>query len=69
MKRGMVRKCPVCERPVEPRAANPSFPFCSPRCRQVDLGRWLGEEYRLADRHVEDQEDEQKPPPDDSFDA
>ena len=22
-------------------------PFCSPRCRLVDLGRWLGEEYRI----------------------
>ena len=23
----------------------PDFPFCSPRCRMVDLGRWLGEDY------------------------
>ncbi len=41
------------------RAKNPSFPFCSPRCRAVDLGRWLGEEYRVPDRHAEDVEDEQ----------
>jgi endogenous inhibitor of DNA gyrase (YacG/DUF329 family) len=26
-----------------------SFPFCSPRCRDVDLGRWLREEYRIPD--------------------
>jgi endogenous inhibitor of DNA gyrase (YacG/DUF329 family) len=26
----------------------PQFPFCGPRCRLIDLGRWLGEEYRLA---------------------
>jgi endogenous inhibitor of DNA gyrase (YacG/DUF329 family) len=25
----------------------PDFPFCSRRCRIIDLGRWLGEEYRL----------------------
>lgn len=26
----------------------PSFPFCSKRCRTIDLGRWLGEEYRAS---------------------
>ncbi|MCK8786347.1 DNA gyrase inhibitor YacG [Roseomonas sp. NAR14] len=31
------RRCPVCGKPAE--AA--TRPFCSPRCRQVDLGRWL----------------------------
>jgi endogenous inhibitor of DNA gyrase (YacG/DUF329 family) len=25
----------------------PDWPFCSPRCRLIDLGRWLGESYRL----------------------
>jgi endogenous inhibitor of DNA gyrase (YacG/DUF329 family) len=24
----------------------PQFPFCSDRCRLIDLGRWLGEDYR-----------------------
>jgi len=32
------------------RPENPSFPFCSPRCRTVDLGRWLGGDYRLPVR-------------------
>jgi endogenous inhibitor of DNA gyrase (YacG/DUF329 family) len=27
----------------------PDFPFCSPRCKLVDLGRWLGEAYRVPD--------------------
>jgi uncharacterized protein len=27
----------------------PDFPFCSPRCKLVDLGRWLGESYRVPD--------------------
>jgi len=26
----------------------PEFPFCSSRCKLVDLGRWLGEAYRIA---------------------
>jgi endogenous inhibitor of DNA gyrase (YacG/DUF329 family) len=31
------------------RAAAPAFPFCSERCAMADLGRWLGEEYRIPD--------------------
>jgi len=27
---------------------NPFRPFCSERCRLIDLGRWASEEYRLA---------------------
>ncbi|HVY60675.1 MAG TPA: DNA gyrase inhibitor YacG, partial [Planctomycetota bacterium] len=25
------------------------FPFCSERCRAVDLGRWVDEEYRVSE--------------------
>jgi endogenous inhibitor of DNA gyrase (YacG/DUF329 family) len=25
----------------------PEHPFCSPRCKKIDLGRWLGEKYTL----------------------
>jgi len=49
--------CPMCKKPVGLRKTNPSFPFCSPRCRAVDLGKWLGEEYRVPDAHPEDLED------------
>jgi endogenous inhibitor of DNA gyrase (YacG/DUF329 family) len=30
-----------------PRPGNASFPFCSPRCKLVDLGRWLDGGYRI----------------------
>ena len=51
--------CPICKKELPPRAENPNYPFCSPRCRQVDLGKWLGEEYRVGDTsHAEAQEDE-----------
>lgn len=40
--------CPTCRRAVT-RDKNPRFPFCSERCRMADLGRWLGEEYRIPD--------------------
>jgi endogenous inhibitor of DNA gyrase (YacG/DUF329 family) len=58
--RGIVKRssCPICKKPVEPRAENRSFPFCSVRCRQVDLGKWVSEEYRVADRPADEAEDE-----------
>lgn len=35
--------CPICGKP-----AAPAFrPFCSDRCRMVDLNRWLSESYRI----------------------
>ena len=42
--------CPICRRPAAERSADQSpWPFCSQRCRLIDLGKWLGEEYRIAD--------------------
>lgn len=35
--------CPVCGKPVVPAFR----PFCSDRCRMVDLNRWLSEAYRI----------------------
>jgi endogenous inhibitor of DNA gyrase (YacG/DUF329 family) len=32
----------------ETAAGRPQFPFCSSRCRTIDLGRWLGEKYRVV---------------------
>ncbi len=40
------RACPVCGGPVAGRGA-PAFPFCSSRCRLVDLGAWLDEAMRI----------------------
>jgi endogenous inhibitor of DNA gyrase (YacG/DUF329 family) len=34
----------------------PEFPFCSPRCRSIDLGRWLGEKYRVPEAEGEPSE-------------
>jgi len=40
-----VLPCPLCQRPVEPpQGALGAYPFCSNRCKQVDLGRWLSED-------------------------
>lgn len=34
-------RCPTCDRPVEWTEAYPYRPFCSERCRLIDLGAWL----------------------------
>jgi uncharacterized protein len=39
-------RCPVCNREFDP-GGSPAVPFCSERCRTIDLGRWLGEAYSL----------------------
>jgi uncharacterized protein len=41
-------KCPQCGAPVKWEAASKYRPFCSQRCRQLDLGAWASEEYRVA---------------------
>lgn len=47
--------CPICGRPVSDATHRP---FCSKRCQQVDLHRWLGGVYRVEtdegpDREIE----------------
>ncbi|HEY0009368.1 MAG TPA: DNA gyrase inhibitor YacG [Tepidisphaeraceae bacterium] len=43
-------KCPICKKPVDEATVGQkgsTFPFCSPRCRDVDLGRWLDGAYQI----------------------
>lgn len=49
-------RCPLCEKEFDP-AASQALPFCSARCRQVDLGRWLGEAYHVPSVRNEDDEE------------
>jgi hypothetical protein len=42
----------------------PDYPFCSPRCRKIDLGRWLGERYRLPAPGGRDSEPDESEPSD-----
>lgn len=39
--------CPTCGRPAVFAPENPWRPFCSDRCRGVDLGAWASERYRV----------------------
>ena len=49
-------RCPICKRPIDMTPANRFRPFCSERCRMVDLGTWAGEGYRVPGAEVEDRE-------------
>jgi len=40
-------KCPICGEPTTWKD-NPERPFCSERCRIIDLGRWASEEYSVS---------------------
>lgn len=46
-----VKHCPICKRPAEKRF----LPFCSKRCADIDLARWLGGVYAIpAEERVPD---------------
>jgi uncharacterized protein len=53
-------KCPICQKPVE--LTDPEAPFCSERCRLLDLGNWASGRYvistpvRPEDLELEDEE-------------
>ena len=42
-----MRTCPQCGRETDDTPANRQRPFCSERCRMLDLGAWLDERYTV----------------------
>jgi endogenous inhibitor of DNA gyrase (YacG/DUF329 family) len=40
-------RCPTCKQDVEYTKANSFRPFCSDRCKILDLGAWADEQYRV----------------------
>lgn len=42
--------CPICQKPTDPTQR----PFCSKRCADVDLARWLGGNYAIPSTDPED---------------
>ena len=49
---GAAKKCPICGKP----AVQASKPFCSERCRDVDLNRWLSGSYVVPGRPEADED-------------
>jgi endogenous inhibitor of DNA gyrase (YacG/DUF329 family) len=46
--------CPTCRREVEWSEQSAFRPFCSERCRMVDLGAWFAEERKVAGEAVDE---------------
>lgn len=49
--------CPCCRKTVVYSKDNPFRPFCSDKCRLVDLSQWFDEDYKI------ESDDRQDPPP------
>ena len=45
-KRALKLSCPICKKLVK--KDNPDFPFCSDRCRLIDLGKWASGAYVIS---------------------
>jgi endogenous inhibitor of DNA gyrase (YacG/DUF329 family) len=45
-KRAINLRCPTCKKPVKNN--NAEFPFCSDRCRRIDLGKWASGKYVIS---------------------
>ena len=51
--------CPICRKPTAP----DDRPFCSRRCADIDLGRWLGGRYAIPTAEPPDDSDPPVPDP------
>jgi len=50
-------RCPTCQRPIEWTEAFPFRPFCSERCRLIDLGAWLTERHVIPGEPAQPEEE------------
>ena len=55
----MKHNCPICRKPVDSET-DWDFPFCSERCRLLDLGNWASEKYVVSEP-LFDEEGEESP--------
>ncbi|HKF25499.1 MAG TPA: DNA gyrase inhibitor YacG [Candidatus Acidoferrum sp.] len=51
----MKHRCPICKSPIESEVDR-EFPFCSERCRILDLGAWASEKYVVSDPIFDEEE-------------
>jgi len=58
-------RCPTCKSAVPDDLPSPPFPFCSQRCKLVDLHGWLSGSYVISDALPFDETGESAPPDDD----
>jgi uncharacterized protein len=53
------RRCPICRQKFDPEKSQ-SLPFCTPRCKQIDLARWLDERYMLPSEREQDRPEDER---------
>jgi endogenous inhibitor of DNA gyrase (YacG/DUF329 family) len=53
----MKHQCPICRRPTDSER-DADFPFCSERCRLLDLGNWAAERYVVSEPLFDEDDDE-----------
>jgi len=51
----MKHLCPFCKKPSDSEK-DADFPFCSERCRNLDLGNWASEKYVVSDPMFDEEE-------------
>jgi uncharacterized protein len=58
-------RCPTCGKTYQVNSLDdlPSFPFCTPRCRLIDLGRWIDEKHTIAGPSVPQKAQEEQDEP------
>jgi hypothetical protein len=59
----MKGRCPICGKSFQIEALSelPTFPFCTERCRLVDLGRWIDGAYAIPGSEPPDGPDDEDP--------
>ncbi|ACV26120.1 DNA gyrase inhibitor YacG [Kangiella koreensis] len=53
MSKALIVKCPTCEKAVAWIDDNECKPFCSKRCKLIDLGEWASEGHRIAGKPLD----------------
>jgi uncharacterized protein len=57
----MTMKCPRCQKATKI-VGNPYRPFCSERCKLIDLGNWISGTYRIPQGSADGEEEVPNPP-------
>ena len=63
-KRSVKLRCPICKKPVK--NTDPDLPFCSERCRTIDLGKWASGDYVISSPVTDANESIRESNPEDS---
>ncbi len=60
-------QCPICRKPVDS-DAHADFPFCSERCKLLDLGNWASEKYVISEPVIDESTPDDSERPSDRHD-